>query len=76
MKLIKNVKIIVIRILYFSEECIKYLVEIGINHLLIDLPSVDREKDDGHLKNHKIFLIYLEVGMKIQLLNLFLFQIQ
>ena len=40
---------------YFSEECIKYLVEIGINHLLIDLPSVDREKDDGLLKNHKIF---------------------
>ena len=46
---------------YFSEECIKYLVEIGINHLLIDLPSVDREKDDGLLKNHKISKKYYNI---------------
>ena len=40
---------------YFSEECIKYLIEKGVNHLLIDLPSVDKEKDNGLLKNHKLF---------------------
>jgi hypothetical protein len=27
----------------------------GIEHLLIDLPSVDKEKDGGSLKAHKAF---------------------
>ena len=59
---------------YFAEECMKYLVEIGINHLLIDLPSVDREKDDGHLKNHKIFFNLSGCGYDNTLI-LFLFLI-
>ena len=29
--------------------------EIGIKHLLIDLPSVDREEDEGRLVAHKAF---------------------
>lgn len=32
-----------------------YLVELGIMHLLIDLPSVDRESDGGKLLAHKAF---------------------
>lgn len=40
---------------YFQEEAIKFLVKMGIKHLLIDLPSVDKEKDDGELKGHKAF---------------------
>ena len=27
----------------------------GVKHLLIDLPSVDKEKDEGALKAHKAF---------------------
>ncbi|OWP79293.1 cyclase family protein [Flavobacterium oreochromis] len=40
---------------YLSEEAAIYLREIGIKHLLIDLPSIDREKDEGRLLAHKAF---------------------
>lgn len=40
---------------YFQEDAIKLLVKKGIKHLLIDLPSVDREEDGGELKGHKAF---------------------
>lgn len=40
---------------YLSEEATLFLVEKGIKHLLIDLPSVDKEKDEGKLISHKAF---------------------
>lgn len=40
---------------YLSEEAAFYLVEKGIKHLLVDLPSVDKEKDDGNLLVHNAF---------------------
>lgn len=40
---------------YLSEEASVYIREMGIKHLLIDLPSVDREHDDGKLLAHKAF---------------------
>ncbi|WP_299891208.1 cyclase family protein [uncultured Lacinutrix sp.] len=40
---------------YLTEEAAIYLREKGIKHLLIDLPSVDKEKDDGKLQAHKAF---------------------
>lgn len=40
---------------YLLEEAAIYLREKGIKHLLIDLPSVDREKDDGLLVSHNAF---------------------
>lgn len=40
---------------YLLEEAAIYLREIEIKHLLIDLPSVDKEKDDGKLVSHKAF---------------------
>lgn len=40
---------------YFEEDAIKLLVKKGIKHLLIDLPSVDREEDGGELKGHNAF---------------------
>jgi kynurenine formamidase len=40
---------------YFEEDAIKLLVKKGIKHLLVDLPSVDREEDGGELKGHKAF---------------------
>lgn len=43
---------------YLEEEAAKYLRECGIKHLLIDLPSVDREKDEGRLLAHKAFWNY------------------
>ena len=40
---------------YLLEEAAIYIREIGIKHLLIDLPSVDREEDEGKLVAHKAF---------------------
>lgn len=40
---------------YLTEEAAVFLREKGIKHLLIDLPSVDKEKDNGQLLAHKAF---------------------
>ncbi len=40
---------------YLTEEAAIFLRMKGIKHLLIDLPSVDREKDEGELKAHHAF---------------------
>ena len=40
---------------YLLEEAAVYLREKGIKHLLIDLPSVDRESDEGQLLSHNAF---------------------
>jgi kynurenine formamidase len=40
---------------YILEEAMTYLVQQGIQHLLVDLPSVDKEKDGGALLAHKAF---------------------
>ncbi|MCK5402121.1 MAG: cyclase family protein [Flavobacteriaceae bacterium] len=40
---------------YLLEEAAIYLRNIGVKHLLIDLPSVDREKDEGRLLAHNAF---------------------
>lgn len=40
---------------YLSEDAATFIRETGILHLLIDLPSVDREEDEGKLLAHKAF---------------------
>lgn len=40
---------------YLLEEAAIFIRESGIKHLLIDLPSVDREEDEGKLLAHKAF---------------------
>jgi kynurenine formamidase len=40
---------------FLSEEAALFLRESGIQHLLIDLPSVDKERDEGKLVAHKAF---------------------
>ncbi|HTG65152.1 MAG TPA: cyclase family protein [Flavobacterium sp.] len=40
---------------YLSEEAAVFIRESGIQHLLIDLPSVDKEQDEGKLLAHKAF---------------------
>ena len=40
---------------YLEEAAATYIRECGIEHLLIDLPSVDKEKDEGKLVAHKAF---------------------
>ncbi|HVA98613.1 MAG TPA: cyclase family protein [Bacteroidia bacterium] len=43
---------------YLHHEAAEYIVNKGIEHLLIDLPSVDKENDDGKLLAHHAFWEY------------------
>ena len=43
---------------YLEAEGSQWLREIGVDHLLLDLPSVDREVDGGALAAHKAFWNY------------------
>lgn len=40
---------------YMDASVARYLAKIGIKHLLIDLPSVDREFDGGKMLSHRAF---------------------
>lgn len=40
---------------FFSNEAINYITELKIEHLLVDLPSIDRIFDEGKLTNHRTF---------------------
>lgn len=40
---------------FFSIEAIKYISELKVKHLILDLPSVDRTFDEGKLSAHHIF---------------------
>ena len=40
---------------YLTEDAMRFIVDKKYKHLLLDLPSVDKEKDDGLVMNHKIF---------------------
>jgi len=40
---------------YLTVDVMEWLVEKGVRHLLLDLPSVDREVDDGILATHHLF---------------------
>jgi arylformamidase len=40
---------------YFEPEGLAWLASVGVEHLLVDLPSVDREEDGGLLLAHRAF---------------------
>ena len=40
---------------FFSTEAMEFIRELGIEHLICDLPSIDRIHDQGKLSNHRIF---------------------
>jgi kynurenine formamidase len=40
---------------YLAEDAARFIRKSGIKHLLIDLPSVDKEQDEGKLLAHKAF---------------------
>lgn len=37
---------------YLTDDATRWLVERGVRHLLLDVPSIDREEDAGVLPNH------------------------
>ena len=40
---------------YLSREAAEFLVARGIEHLVVDLPSIDRAHDEGRLTAHRVF---------------------
>lgn len=40
---------------YLSREAMLFVRELGVRHLLVDLPSVDRMFDEGRLTGHHVF---------------------
>jgi kynurenine formamidase len=40
---------------FLSIDAMEYIVSLGVKHLIVDTPSVDRLLDDGHLSAHNIF---------------------
>jgi arylformamidase len=40
---------------FFSLEAMALLVKLGLEHLLVDVPSLERLHDEGKLANHRIF---------------------
>jgi len=45
---------------YIHHDAMQYLIENGVQHFLIDTPSVDKEQDDGKLLAHHVFWEYPE----------------
>jgi kynurenine formamidase len=40
---------------FFSTEAMNFIAENNFDHLLVDLPSIDRTFDEGKLANHRVF---------------------
>jgi len=43
---------------FIAFEAVQFLIDNGVEHLLIDIPSVDKENDNGVLKSHHTFWEY------------------
>lgn len=51
---------------YFEPEALRWLAEHEVNHFLTDLPSVDKEEDEGRLAAHKAFWTSNNGNVKIR----------
>ena len=40
---------------FFTNDALKYISDMDIEHLIVDIPSIDRMNDHGLLGNHRIF---------------------
>jgi kynurenine formamidase len=40
---------------YLTREAVEWLIEERIEHLVLDVPSLDRTHDDGHMVGHRLF---------------------
>ena len=58
---------------YIDSKVIPYILKMGVDHLLIDLPSVDREMDEGVLASHHAFWNYPENPNKERTITEFIF---
>lgn len=50
---------------YFEPAACQWLAQINVEHLLVDLPSVDREEDAGALAAHKAYWQYPSSDVRV-----------
>ncbi|GAB4447713.1 MAG: cyclase family protein [Bacteroidia bacterium] len=43
---------------YLDKSAVEYILSKNVQHLILDLPSIDKEKDEGKLEGHKTFWNY------------------
>ena len=43
---------------FLDKKCVELFYQLGVQHLLIDMPSVDKESDEGALATHHAFWQY------------------
>jgi kynurenine formamidase len=58
---------------YFTKGAIELINNLGVQHLMVDLPSVDRELDEGALICHKTFWNYPDNPMTEKTISELLF---
>lgn len=58
---------------YVCHKLMEYITNQGVEHFLVDLPSVDREKDNGELLAHKAFWNYPEAPFYNKTITEFIF---
>ena len=51
---------------FFTIEAMELIVQLHVQHLLVDVPSVDRMHDDGLLTNHHLFWNVPETTHRVQ----------
>ena len=54
---------------FFTHQAIDYIASAGVEHLLVDLPSVDKADDEGKLGNHKRFFKYGKTISELLFIN-------
>lgn len=50
---------------FFSREAMAFVASLGVQHLLVDLPSVDRMFDEGRLSVHHLFWNVLQGSQNV-----------
>jgi len=58
---------------FIAFEAVQFLIDNGVEHLLIDTPSVDKEDDNGVLKSHHTFWEYPKNTQKQRTITEFIF---
>lgn len=43
---------------YLSKDAVEYILQKQVQHLILDVPSIDKENDNGKLEGHKTFWNY------------------
>lgn len=50
---------------YLSLSAVREIVSAGVEHLVLDLPSLDRTHDEGHLAGHRAFFGMPQIGTSL-----------